>query len=330
MKISKISWGNGAVPKESPMVCGKSPRARLIIATFALATVVLSLFAGCISIPKEAYTVGGKNGVETVNRACRCDTNSLETVKTFTNDQTNELDPDGFSLLVWNVLKTSRNGWEKDFRQLSSGMDLLVLQEADRSNDMTQILENGGYHWDLAVAFKYQSDEFGVLTASRAPPNFMCMMRYPEPLISLPKTVMINQYPISGIAQTLTIVNLHLINFTANISEYRSQLQEVETFLMKHDGPLVVAGDFNSWNGGRMETVNAFAHRLALKSVIFKENNRSLYLGRNVDWVFYRGLEPIHAISSEVSTSDHNPMQVTFRVTIESADQNDEEAKDEL
>jgi endonuclease/exonuclease/phosphatase (EEP) superfamily protein YafD len=133
-------------------------------------------------------------------------------------------------------------------------------------------------------------------------------------MTAIPKTIVVTLYALSGTDRSLAAVNLHLINFSLSTSAYRSQLQQLEGVLSKHEGPIIVAGDFNSWKNKRMEIVNGFVENLKLNGVTFKVNNRATFFGHNVDFVFYRGLEPVTATTLEVKSSDHNPMLVTFKL----------------
>ena len=112
----------------------------------------------------------------------------------------------------------------------------------------------------------------------------------------------------------LLVANVHLINFTVGTREYREQLRQVEELLSGHDGPVVLLGDFNTWSAARMETVAGMTERMALSQVEFDPENLATFRGRSVDHVYYRGLVPTSAQAVPVSTSDHNPLLVTFRV----------------
>lgn len=276
------------------------------------ATIFVFILTACISIPKEQYTIRQRDKDRIVTNSCGCDAN-LPTAPELDISE-NKLDGNGFSLLTWNVMKNSKNGWEKDFLRLSWNQDLMFIQEADLTEKLAEILRNGQYHWDLSVAFKYRGSEIGVLTASKVKPYFLCTLSSKEPLTFIPKTIVVTLYALSGTDQSLAAVNLHLINFSLSTSEYRSQLHQLETFLSKHEGPIIVAGDFNSWKNKRMEVVNGFVENLKLNGVTFKVNNRATFFGHNVDFVFYRGLEPVTATTPGVKSSDHNPMLVTFKL----------------
>jgi endonuclease/exonuclease/phosphatase (EEP) superfamily protein YafD len=152
------------------------------------------------------------------------------------------------------------------------------------------------------------------LTASKIVPNFTCAFRETEPISRIPKSVLITRYPMSGTGLELLAANIHAVNFTMGGSAFQRQSDRLENILAAHQGPLIVSGDFNTWNSGRMSRINAMAERLELTAVIFDENRRSQFFGHYLDHVYYRGLEAKNARIPLVSTSDHNPLTVVFKL----------------
>ena len=56
------------------------------------------------------------------------------------------------------------------------------------------------------------------------------------------------------------------------------------------------------------------AARLSLDPVAFPVDARRRFFGRIFDWVYVRGVEAVDATAWEVTSSDHNPLLVTFRI----------------
>ncbi|HZI84597.1 MAG TPA: EEP domain-containing protein, partial [Casimicrobiaceae bacterium] len=81
-----------------------------------------------------------------------------------------------------------------------------------------------------------------------------------------------------------------------------------------HRGPIIVGGDFNTWNEERSEVVRALAGRLGLTPVVFPLDERKRFMGRIFDWVYARGITVLSATAWTVTSSDHNPVVVSFRV----------------
>lgn len=236
----------------------------------------------------------------------------------FTRDRnsanTSELNPAGFSLLNWNVLKGSRDNWMHDFNRLSQVSDILILQEAQLHDEFHWGLEQSDMHWDLNTAFHYGDAATGVLIASSVKPGTVCSLRSNEPLINIPKTALVTEYRIKGMDQKLMIANIHMINFTLSTSKYKQQIVRMLEILQHHEGPIIVAGDFNTWSAKRMAIVESAVAKLGLDAVEFDIDHRLTIFGNQVDHVYFRGLETIHANTEHVESSDHNPMMVKFRL----------------
>lgn len=281
--------------------------------TVAMLT-MMSAFAGYVKVPEQNWIVSHRGNMNSVYAANNCGTAPLMKNQISTPMKVQALDPDGFSLLSWNILKGNREGWEADFRRFSNNKDLLVIQEAYLTDAMRDLLQDLAYDWDMAANFEYRDIRAGVLTASRIESSFVCILHNKEPLIRIPKTILVTRYPISGTNHYLLLANVHLINFTLTTSHFRVQLQQLETLLSAHQGPVVVSGDFNTWSDERMQIVRAAADRLDLKTVTFEENTRVTVMGHKVDHIYYRGLKLIEAVCVTVRTSDHNPLMARFRM----------------
>jgi len=284
---------------------------KLIVAITISAMLTL---AACVYVMEQNLVVSQRGNKSTINIA-DCSTDPLLKPIASALGNVATLDSNGFSLLSWNMKKGMKEGWEEDFRRLSYNKDLLIIQEVCLTDAMRTSLQKVHHHWDLALAFEYRDNKTGVLTASKVEPGFLCTFRNKEPLIRIPKTILITRYPLSGGNQVLMVANVHLINFTLTVSHFRAQLKQLEKILSKHPGPLIVSGDFNTWNDERMAVVDNIASILDMKAVTFSENYRSTVFGNNVDHIYYRGLELIEALSVKTTTSDHNPLIVKFRLT---------------
>ena len=280
----------------------------------AVAILLLLALSGCINIPDRHSVMSQRGNINAVHTTNGCDPDRLVEHRASTSEQAARLDAGGFSLLVWNVLKGKRSDWTSDFLRFCSEKDLLIIQEAYLTEEFRDILQKEQYNWDMSIAFEYRNIKAGVLTASKIEPSFVCTLQKKEPLIRIPKTILITMYPLSGRDQFLLVANLHLINYTMSVSQFRAQVRQMQRILSKHPGPLIVTGDFNTWSDKRMAVIDDAAGHLNLKAVTFKDNNRSLVLGHHVDHIYYRGLEPFEAISTAVTTSDHNPLQIKFRL----------------
>ena len=267
---------------------------------------------GCASIPEHTHLVQHVLGNETIRSAEECNEDSFATNLPFLF--ADRLDTENISILNWNIYKGLRENWDEDLQRLSAKRDIIILQEAPLNEKLQDMLDEQRFHWTLNSAFAINGKEVGVLTASKVKPLESCGLRHAEPLIRLPKTTLINRYQLSGTPKTLLVANIHGINFTLGKKAYNNQIKSLQDILHRHDGPLIVAGDFNSWNTGRNNIMTEMANGLELLQLTCQTTNRCTIFGSTVDHIFYRGLEPVTHETHIVSTSDHNPITVQFRV----------------
>ncbi len=224
------------------------------------------------------------------------------------------LDAEEISILNWNIYKGQRQRWDDDFQLLSYQKDFIFLQEAPLNQRLQSLLQANNLHWRMNSSFKLWGTETGVLVASRIPPLGSCGLRINEPLLRLPKTMLVNSYKIKGSAENLLVVNLHGINFSLGTGAYAEQLSALYGILKFHDGPVLLAGDFNDWSEKRKEIVLNFVQKLSLRPLSYTDKRRTTFFGDPVDHIYYRGLEPINNKVHKVTSSDHNPITATFRI----------------
>ncbi len=274
----------------------------------------ISILFSCVSILPEHLIVTQRGASSTHKYARDCDIDQFKNIIRSDPVQKQELDSGGFRILTWNMFKGMKEGWQEDFENLTPSYDILTIQEARLTDDLRELLKKGDYNWDISIAFKYNGAETGVLTASRLDPDFTCTFRTKEPLINLPKTAMITMYPLSNTDKTLMVVNIHSINFTLGTEGFNRQLQKVENLLSQHYGPVIFSGDVNTWSNKRMTILKDLSIRLGLKAVPFNKHDRTRVLGRAIDHIYYRELTVTDAAVIKVTSSDHNPMLVSFRL----------------
>lgn len=266
--------------------------------------------AGCVSIPERDTNHLGETLSSFAGTLSDCTPEGLISPSAA---PTPALDPARFSVAVWNAHKGSGAAWRQELTGLLQGADILALQEAQLSQELRDLLQADAANWNLSTAFMYQGENVGVLTASRPQALYECSIRMHEPWAQLPKQIMIQRFPLGGTNQSLVVANAHLINFTIGTEAYEVQMQALQETVSLHNGPLILAGDFNTWSDARQNVVNTVASALEMQAVEFIEDNRTRFRDRPVDFIFYRGLELLDAAVSPMSSSDHNPLQATFR-----------------
>ncbi len=273
------------------------------------------ILAGCVSAAAQQSRFENKpvtlkdenNGICNVEKLVQNGQGNEES-------DTPALNPERISILNWNIYKGKRENWAIDFKRYSYKHDVLMIQEAHLGDVLQSALDNEHQYWALNAAFNYQDKATGVMTASRVKPLRSCGQRTAEPIIRFPKTSLISYYPVEGMNENLLVANIHGINFTFGVGAYKEQIEKLYEVMKHHNGPIVLAGDFNTWSDKRMLIVDNLAQRLSLESLNYTGHNRTIVLGKAIDHVFYRGLEPVEHDTWYVTSSDHNPTRVSFRV----------------
>ncbi len=224
------------------------------------------------------------------------------------------LDPGAIRLVTWNIHKQSDRGWQRDLRRFSDRSDLVLLQETVLDPALEKIIHAEGLRFVMASSFIESGTDIGVMSASRVPAVANCTQRFVEPLLRIPKSAVISWFPLEGRQQTLAVVNVHAINFSLSLGAYRQQLQAIGVALARHRGPVIVAGDMNTWTDARAQAVRDLAARLGLTEVRFTPDARSHFFGHELDHIYVRDLATVAAHATIVTSSDHNPVAATLRV----------------
>ena len=233
------------------------------------------------------------------------------TVQTQMNLQ--QFDSKRIRLLNWNTQKQSHAGMQDDLSLLGREADLILLQEAlvDHSN-IANI--DARLHWVFAPGYIQSSVSTGVMTASRVAPLTYCKLSDIEPWLGSPKAINITRYALSGTDETLLVINVHLINFTLGISAMQTQLEQALVLVTQHDGPVIIAGDFNTWSKEREVAVTSMLGRHDMQPVQYVNDQRTRILGRPVDHFYVRGIHTAVATSYPTENSDHNPIAVVLEL----------------
>ena len=107
---------------------------------------------------------------------------------------------------------------------------------------------------------------------------------------------------------------MHAVNFAMGLQGFQQQIHALEELLVEHQGPVIIAGDLNTWSAGRQQLVDTFMQRFALTAVDFAPDLRTTAFGRALDHIYIRGMKPHTAEVIPVSSSDHNPLRVSLQI----------------
>ncbi len=222
--------------------------------------------------------------------------------------------PAVIKLLSWNVYKgRHREKWREDFLTLTADKDLILLQEAMDDGWMPKVWLNDcpDHHWKMATSFSYRKNSTGVATGSRFQASFIDFLRGKERELFFltPKVTLASKYKFTN--HELLVINTHVVNFTTT-SAFVRFVEELLEMVQHHKGPLIIAGDFNTWNFKRWFHLLRILAQFEIKPVEIDEDPRVLKL----DHVFTRGFRVNHAvIHDHIVSSDHYPVEVWLELS---------------
>jgi endonuclease/exonuclease/phosphatase (EEP) superfamily protein YafD len=216
-------------------------------------------------------------------------------------------------ILSWNIQKASNPGWAEDLASFSQDIDLAFIQEASVQAHIPQAIPMDLYS-SFAAGYTTASQATGVLTLSTGNPSVHCELTAREPWLGTPKATSITAYPLQDREDRLLAINLHAINFDLGLKSFQSQFEVLREVLANHQGPIILAGDLNTWSDERQSLVDDFLLEYGLGSVTFEPDLRTRAFGRALDHIYTRGLRANDAKVIPVSSSDHNALRVKLGV----------------
>lgn len=235
------------------------------------------------------------------------------------------LGQDTIRLLTWNAHKQADPGWRRDFNRLldEHQPDIVHLQEA-RIDSMLEAFSHRPESWcwmaspNLSVPSSGSSA--GVFTAARAPlqEGAAMLSDVPEPILGTRKPMLRCGLPVHGSPTPILCLNIHALNFSLGLTGYGAQLDLMLATAASHRGPIIVSGDFNTWNRWRMNLLLQKMEALGLKQVEFQGMGpmRSWVSVKSLDHVFYSPgplmRRTAARILDSIRSSDHAPLLVEF------------------
>jgi len=220
-------------------------------------------------------------------------------------------------LLVWNIYKAKRSNWLADFNTLVDNRDLVLLQEAV-VNAPSDTLFGSSERCQWIMACSHQHPGTGVITGVKtgciAALEKQCVYRsrHTEPVVNTQKLLLETHYKLVDSVNTLMVLNMHAINFVG-VKKYIDQLEQLSDALSRHHGPVILAGDFNTWSPKRLAHFQQRAERADLIEASMSRRSKVAHLHQHLDHVFYRGLCLTSVESLQhIASSDHSPISATF------------------
>jgi endonuclease/exonuclease/phosphatase family metal-dependent hydrolase len=218
-----------------------------------------------------------------------------------------------FELLVWNVHKGEDKAlWAYDLNHLSRGVDFVLLQEGMNDDFMPSVLRGlNEFSFSMAISFVYQgkNKSTGVITGYRPAAESLFFRRSPirEPILKTPKMTLFSVHRLAS-GRPLLVANIHGINFVTN-AKFRRQILDLVPTLKAFDGDIVFAGDFNTWNPGRLKFLTQTLEKVGLTELVPRLELNAQLEELRLDHIFVRGCTGQAWMHTEIKSSDHKPLR---------------------
>ena len=222
--------------------------------------------------------------------------------------------PKNFGILSWNINKFGRSSeLKKRLEQWNTewNIQLLFLQEANLTI-ISRALEDR-YEIHGSANLKLRDSHYGVLTAStiQALQSEAGQTLSREVFIGPKKPYLFTYYSMND-GNRLLCLNLHAINFREH-RRYGMELERLKEITDRHEGPIIVAGDFNQWSARRKRDLDGFKRDLDLEEAAIDPRYVKSFMSHPLDFILYRGLQVKRCDAIQESISDHNPLLVEFK-----------------
>jgi endonuclease/exonuclease/phosphatase (EEP) superfamily protein YafD len=132
---------------------------------------------------------------------------------------------------------------------------MVLFQEALLSDKWQKLLSSfERFGWGFFRGFEFSGTGIssGVMTGSRyeMQDHHIHSTADREPILRTAKSSGLSYFPIAGRTDQLLVINTHAMNFNFG-QPFRSQIEGTVRMIEGHVGPMIWAGDFNTWSKGR-------------------------------------------------------------------------------
>lgn len=233
-------------------------------------------------------------------------------------------------VLVWNIYKGRKETFIRKFNENAKNKNLILLQEFNNEVADEKIGNlNEKNEISYASTFKaFGKNKSGVATLSQAKSQSQTFqMSDGIAGIIPPKVALFTTYKIQSTSMQLLVINIHAKNLATNAT-YQKQINNVFKKILYHHGPVLFAGDFNSWSTDRFEYIKTKLLSADMKMIKFEIDNRMKapivskyfdYFDYPLDNVYYKGFTIKNAQSfSQDDGSDHGAMSFDIEFTHQS------------
>jgi len=226
--------------------------------------------------------------------------------------------PETIDLYSWNMLTGMKKEWSKGFNEYSTNTNLFLLQETFFNEAQKKIFNASAFCWTAGNAHVHIKTNVasGVATGTYTKPikTEVTYSKYYEPVMWVRQSTLYSWYKIKKSKKNLLVVNVHAINFVPDYM-YFEQIANIEKKLRKHQGPLILAGDFNSFSLSKTKFLNLLVKKHKLTEIEFSNDRRKKFRSFPLDHLFVRGFTALesHVEDSSLS-SDHNALWARLKL----------------
>ena len=232
-------------------------------------------------------------------------------------------------ILNWNIHKEGNlSEWKKVITRIVKDKkpDFILLQEVRLDGKVGDFISKDlKYGWEFSPnLYQGKYDAYsGVLTASHIKPKMVesALSNGTELFSKIQKTVLFTKYPIGSPSLELLVVNIHGININIDLDGFKEQIRYIAEVVVRHDGPVILAGDFNTWKEARLDHLSKLVKEMELVKIDFGSNADYVetMFGNPLDHIFIskEKLEVIKGsqdVIVDIKSSDHSPLFVELRI----------------
>lgn len=236
-------------------------------------------------------------------------------IKIYDHSSSSEL-PSELNIAVWNIFKGNfKKKLRPELARIMEKNDLLLLQEVVCAGDVMDVSPSRRHSFVQSICYRRQSGEpESLITCSTAAPQgvpFRVQSLSKEPIVATPKSSLITQFRITNSDELLTVVNVHFLLIKSR-KTYLAELENITTRLRDFRGPMVVAGDFNTYLPRDFKRMDAAFKKLGLKALELSRPKLQLQL----DHVYTRGFACIQkTVAAGLQASDHHPILLRLELS---------------
>lgn len=224
-----------------------------------------------------------------------------------------------FDVLVWNINKQTPLKVLASLQTLSKLPDFALYQEAcllDNNLEPFSLWDCHGWVMAKNIYVQKKKTFSGVSTGSifERKGETIWHSQNKEAFVKTPKAAIASLHSIENETTQMLVLNVHLLNFV-NQDLFFLELLQMDSQIQNHKGPIVLAGDFNTWSIKRKNLLTNWARQHNLTEVDFKKTNRHRISKTQLSFVFTKHLQTIRAsVLDQYRISDHFPLWLELRL----------------